>query len=159
MEIKIGQGYDIHKLINKRRLVLGNIIIPYHKGFLAHSDGDVLIHALIDALLGAANLGDIGTLFPDNDPIYKNIDSKILLSRVLTLIQEQQYRISNLDATVICQKPRLKEFIPAIKTKLASILGLTTQQISIKAKTKEKMDAVGRGKAVEVFAVCLLIKT
>ncbi len=159
MEVKIGIGYDIHKLIFNKKLIIGNVKIPYKKGLLAHSDGDVLIHSIIDALLGAANLGDIGTLFPDNDPKYKNIDSSILLQKTLKLIKNKKYKINNIDATIICEKPKLKEYINQIKKRLSEILIINTDQISIKAKTKEKLDSAGKGKAVEVYSVCLLKKT
>lgn len=158
MELKIGIGYDIHKLIPKRPLIIGNIIIPFKKGFSAHSDGDVLIHSIIDALLGAANLGDIGTHFPDNDPVYKNIDSSILLNKTHELIKSKNYSIHNIDVTIICQKPKLQEYIIKIKNKLSQILNIRVDQISIKAKTKEKLDSVGKNKAIEVFSVCLLKK-
>lgn len=158
MELKIGIGYDIHKLISNKQLIIGNVKIPNKKGLLAHSDGDVLIHSIIDALLGAANIGDIGTLFPDNDPKYKNIDSSILLGKTLELIKNKKYKINNLDATIICEKPKLKEYISQIKNRLSEILNLNIDQISIKAKTKEKLDAAGKGKAIEVFSVCLLEK-
>lgn len=158
MELRIGSGYDIHKLMKKRKFILGNITIPFNKGFLAHSDGDVLIHAIIDSLLGACNLGDIGTFFPDNDPLYKNIDSKILLKKTLFLINEKGYSINNIDSTVICQKPKLKNYIPQIKNKLSEIINIDIDKISVKAKTKEKLDSVGKGKAVEVFVSSLLIK-
>lgn len=156
MEIRIGNGYDIHQLIEGRDFILGNIVIPHDKGFKAHSDGDVLIHAIIDALLGASNQGDIGTLFPDTDPVYKNIDSSTLLERTVKLITDKGYAIINMDCTIICEKPKLKEHIPVIKRRLAEIVHLNAERISLKAKTKEKLDAVGEGKAVEVFCSCLL---
>ena len=158
MEIRTGIGYDIHRLSSKKSLIIGNVKIPFNKGFLAHSDGDVLIHSIIDALLGAANLGDIGTFFPDNDPKYKNIDSGILLKNTTELIKKNNYKINNIDCTIICQKPKLQDYIKKIKKKLSGILNIKTDQISIKAKTKEKLDSVGKGKAIEVFTVCLLKK-
>ena len=159
MSIRVGLGYDIHKLIKKRTFILGNVEIPYKKGFKAHSDGDVLIHSIIDALLGAANLGDIGTHFPDNSSKYKDINSRILLEKTLELIYKKSYKIINIDSTIICQKPKLKEYIQEIKEKLSKIIKIDIENISIKAKTKEKMDAVGKGKAVEAHTVCLIDKT
>ena len=156
--MRVGSGYDIHKLIKKRPFILGNVEIPYEKGFKAHSDGDVLIHSIIDALLGAANLGDIGTHFPDNDIKYKDIDSKVLLEQTVELIGQKSYKIINIDSTVICEKPKLKEYIQEIKEKLSKIIKIEIENISIKAKTKEKLDASGKGKAVEVHTVCLIDK-
>ena len=150
MELKIGIGYDIHKLIPNKKLILGNVVIPFKKGLLAHSDGDVLIHSIIDALLGAANLGDIGTLFPDTDQAYKNIDSSILLKKTIQIIKNKKYKINNIDATIICQNPKLKDYIIKIKNRLTEILKLDKNKVSIKAKTKEKLDSVGKGKAIEV---------
>lgn len=158
MELKIGIGYDIHKLVSNKKLILGNIIIPYKKGLLGHSDGDVLIHSIIDALLGAANLGDIGTHFPDTDQNYKNIDSSILLDKTIQIIKNIKYKINNIDATVICQEPKLKNYMMKIKNRLSEILKLDVDKISLKAKTKEKLDSTGKGKAIEVFSICLLIK-
>jgi 2-C-methyl-D-erythritol 2,4-cyclodiphosphate synthase len=158
MEIRIGSGYDIHKLARGKKLILGNVEIPHKKGFVAHSDGDALIHSIIDAMLGALSLGDIGTHFPDNDPAYKNIDSSILLSKTKELVSKNGYEINNIDSTVICEKPKLKNFIPVIKKRLSEILEIDENQVSIKAKTKEKMDATGKEKAVEVFTSILLIK-
>ena len=156
MEMRIGNGYDIHRLVKRRKFILGNIEIPFNKGFLAHSDGDVLIHSIIDALLGAANLGDIGKNFPDNDPAYKDIDSKELLIKTNILLKNSGYLINNIDSTIICQKPKLQCYIPEIKKRLAVLLEIDEGFISIKAKTKEKLDASGKGKAVEVFTTCLL---
>jgi 2-C-methyl-D-erythritol 2,4-cyclodiphosphate synthase len=156
MEIRVGNGYDIHRLVKKRKLIIGNIHIPYEKGFLAHSDGDVLIHALIDSLFGAANLGDIGTHFPDNDEKYKNINSAVLLENAMKLIEENNWEIVNIDSTIICEKPKLKMYIPEIKNRLSGILKIDPDRLSIKAKTKEKLDAAGKGKAVEVFVVTLI---
>jgi 2-C-methyl-D-erythritol 2,4-cyclodiphosphate synthase len=156
MEIKIGIGYDIHKLVSNKPLIIGNVKIPYKKGFLAHSDGDVLIHSIIDALLGAANLGDIGSHFPDNNPEYKNIDSAILLKKTKELISDKNYTINNIDTTIVCENPKLNTYINKIKTRLSEILNIDIDKISIKIKTKEKMDSVGKGKAIEAYAICLL---
>lgn len=158
MDFRIGNGYDIHRLEEGHRLILGGILIPYEKGFVAHSDGDALIHAIIDALLGALTLGDIGTYFPDNDEQYKNIDSSILLKKVLNIIKTQNYEIINIDTNIIAQKPKLASFIPHIVDNLALLTNLNKNQISVKAKTNEKMDAVGECKAIETNCVVLLKK-
>ena len=158
MDLKIGIGYDVHKLVRNRPFILGSVVIPYKKGFLAHSDGDVLIHSIIDAILGAANLGDIGTLFPNNDPTYYNINSKILLEKTLSLIKKNKFKINNIDTTIICEKPKLQPYISRIKNELSKTMKLNEDNISIKSKTKEKIDSTGKGKAVEVFSICLLNK-
>ena len=153
---KIGLGYDIHRLVEDRDLIIGGIKIPYEKGLLGHSDADVLIHAIIDALLGAANLADIGTLFPDTDPKYKNIDSTILLKHVYDLVRENGYSIGNIDSNIIAQAPKMMPYIPKMKEVLCKILEIKPENLSIKAKTKEKMDAVGQKLAIEANAVILL---
>ncbi len=158
MDFRIGQGYDIHRLEAGRKLTIGAVEIDYEKGFVAHSDGDVLIHALIDALFGALNLGDIGTHFPDNDPQYKNIDSSILLKRAMELVVKNGYKIVNIDSTIICEKPKLKDYIPLMREALSLILEIESNLISIKAKTKEGVDATGRNEAIEAFVVALLKK-
>jgi 2-C-methyl-D-erythritol 2,4-cyclodiphosphate synthase len=158
MELRIGNGYDIHRLVKKKKLILGNIIIPFDKGFLAHSDGDVLIHSIIDSLLGASNLGDIGTHFPDNDPQYLDINSKILLEKTKFLILEKGFDIINIDVTIICEKPKLKAYIPLMKKRLSEILQIEEDRLSLKAKTKERLDSVGKCKAIEVFSTSLLRK-
>lgn len=159
MDLRIGQGYDIHQLEkNGKKLIIGNCHIPFEKGLKAHSDGDVLIHAIIDAILGAASLGDIGTLFPDSDPKYKDIDSGDLLKETLNILRDNSFEIVNLDSTIICERPKMKEYIPEIKEKLSNLIGIEVDRISIKAKTKEKLDSVGREKAIEVFSVCLIKK-
>jgi len=158
MEMRVGNGFDIHELVSNRKFILGNIVIPFNKGFKAHSDGDVLIHSIIDALFGAANLGDIGTHFPDNAPSFLNIDSAVLLEKTISLVKQNNYEIINIDSTIICEKPKLKTYIPQIKNRLSEITALDIERISVKAKTKEKLDAAGKGKAVEVWTVCLLSK-
>jgi len=158
MEIRIGNGYDIHKLVKNKAFIIGNICIPFKKGFKAHSDGDVLIHSIIDSLLGAINEGDIGCHFPDNDPAYKDIDSSILLKETMALVKNKGFYINNLDSTIICEKPKLKKYIPVIIDRLSEIMNLDKDRISIKAKTKEKLDSTGKGKSVEVLTVSLLIK-
>lgn len=158
MEILIGNGYDLHRLVTKRDFILGGIKIDYNKGFLAHSDGDVLFHALIDSLLGALALGDIGGHFPDKSPEYKNIDSSILLKKTLELVAQNNARIGNIDINVICQAPKLAPHILSIRENISKITEVPLNRISVKAKTKEKVDAVGKGKAVEVFCSVLLYK-
>lgn len=154
--MRIGTGWDLHKLKEGRKLMIGGIDIPYPLGEDAHSDGDVLIHALIDAILGAAALGDIGTHFPPSDEQYKDVSSLVLLERTIELLTDAGYRIINLDATVILQEPKLKPYINDIREKLADALTLNIDRISVKAKTKEKMDATGEGKAVESIASVLI---
>ena len=153
---KIGTGSDIHKLTEGRDLIIGGVKITHEKGLLGHSDADVLIHAIIDAMLGALCLSDIGTLFPDNDKLYKNIDSTILLKKVYDLVTQKGYAISNLDSNIIAQNPKMMPYIPKMKEVLNKIL--KTDNISIKAKTNEKMDAVGQELAIEAHAVVMLKK-
>ena len=155
---RIGTGYDIHRLEENRDLIIGGIKIPYEKGLLGHSDADVLIHAIIDALLGALALQDIGTLFPDTDPKYKGADSTLLLKEVYNLIRSKGYHIGNLDTNIIAQAPKMMPHIPAIKAKLAEVLEIDADYISVKAKTKEKLDAVGEKLAIETNAVVILYK-
>lgn len=156
---RTGIGYDIHKLIEGRDLVIGGIKITHEKGLLGHSDADVLIHALIDAMLGALALDDIGTLFPDTDPKYKDIDSTVLLKHVISLIREKGYSIVNIDSNIIAQAPKMMPYIPKMKEVLSKILEISPDDLSIKAKTKEKMDAVGQKLAIEANAVVLLKKS
>ena len=156
---RIGIGYDIHKLIEGRDLIIGGIKITHEKGLLGHSDADVLIHAIIDAMLGALALDDIGTLFPDTDPKYKDIDSTILLKHVYTLVKEKGYSIVNIDSNIIAQAPKMMPYIPKMKEILRKILEISHDDISIKAKTKEKMDAVGQNLAIEANAVVMLKKS
>lgn len=155
---RIGIGYDIHKLTTGRDLIIGGVKITHEKGLLGHSDADVLIHAIIDAMLGALALADIGTLFPDTDPKYKDIDSTILLKHVYELIKTKGYEIENLDSNIIAQQPKMMPFIPKMKEVLCEILNIDLDKISIKAKTKEKLDAVGQELAIESNAVVLLKK-
>lgn len=155
---KIGLGYDIHRLVEDRDLIIGGIKIPYEKGLLGHSDADVLIHAIIDALLGAANLADIGTLFPDTDPKYKDANSIMLLKNVIELVKEKGYKINNIDSNIIAQAPKMMPHIPEMKTTLAKAMNIDIESISIKAKTKEKLDSVGEKLAIETNAVVLLEK-
>ena len=153
---RIGIGYDIHKLVEGRDLILGGVKITHEIGLLCHSDADVLIHAIIDALLVALALDDIGTLFPDTDPKYKDIDSTILLKHVYELIQSKGYKIVNIDSNIIAQAPKMMPYIPKMKEVLCKILNTNPDDFSIKAKTKEKLDAVGQKLAIESNAVVLL---
>lgn len=155
---RIGIGYDIHKLTQGRDLIIGGIKITHEKGLLGHSDADVLIHAIIDAMLGALALDDIGTLFPDTDPKYKDIDSTILLKHVYELVKNKGYKIVNIDSNIIAQAPKMMPYIPKMKDVLCKILQLQHEELSIKAKTKEQLDAVGQKLAIEVNAVVLLEK-
>ena len=155
---RIGIGYDIHKLVEDRSLIIGGVRIPHSKGLLGHSDADVLIHAIIDALLGALALDDIGTLFPDTDDRFKDISSLLLLKKVYDIVQEQGYWINNIDSNIIAEAPKMMEYIPLMKYTLAPVLGLNTDDISIKAKTKEGLDSVGAGNAIEAQAVVMIEK-
>ena len=156
MHIRIGNGYDVHKLAPGLPLFLGGIQIPHSKGAVAHSDGDTLIHALCDALLGAAALGDIGQHFPDTLPEYKGIDSKILLSRTVALIQTQGFKPVNIDATICLQTPKIVPFIPQMRTVLAQVLSIPPSSVSVKATTTESLGFVGREEGVAVYVVCLI---
>ena len=155
---RIGTGYDIHQLTEGRDLIIGGVKITHEKGLLGHSDADVLVHAIIDALLGALALKDIGTLFPDTDPKYKDADSTILLKHVYKLIKDKQYEIVNIDSNIIAQRPKMMPYIPKMQEILCKILEINIDQLSIKAKTKEKMDSVGQGLAIEAMASVLLRK-
>lgn len=156
--IRIGQGYDVHSLAEGETLWLGGILIPHYKGTVAHSDGDVLIHAICDALLGAVNLGDIGTHFPDNSEQFKNIDSKILLKETNALVKNAGFEIVNIDSTVSAQQPKLKPFIPEMKKVLAGVLEIDVEQISIKATTTEKLGFEGREEGISALAAVLVQK-
>lgn len=153
---RIGIGYDVHKLKDGLDFFIGGIQIPYNRGCVAHSDGDVLIHAMCDALLGAANLRDIGYHFPDNDNQYKNIDSKILLKRTYQLVQDRGFVLGNIDSVVSLQKPKLKDFIPEMQKTLANVLGVDESQVSIKATTTEGLGFEGREEGVSAQAVALI---
>ena len=154
--MRVGIGYDVHRLTEGRKLILGGVDIPHEKGLLGHSDADVLIHAICDALLGAAALGDIGRHFPDNDASYKNIDSMILLARVYELISEKGYEISNIDATIVCQKPKLAPFIEQMVKNISACLKLECSQVNIKATTTETLGFEGRKEGISSHAVCLI---
>ncbi len=154
--MRIGQGYDVHRLVAERPLILGGIEIPYEKGLLGHSDADVLLHAISDALLGAAALGDIGAHFPDSDPAYRGADSAELLRAVGALIHAAGYEIGNIDSTVVCQAPKLAPHITAMRERIASVLELPVGAVSVKASTEEHMGFTGRGEGIAAHAVCLL---
>jgi len=156
MSFRVGFGYDVHQLREGHPFILGGIPIKHTKGAFGHSDADVLIHVICDAILGAANLGDIGTHFPDTDNAYKNIDSKILLTDVMALLKKEGYEIGNIDSTVCLQKPKIKPYIPKMRECLAQVMGITEKQISIKATTTEKLGFVGRQQGVSAYAVVLI---
>jgi 2-C-methyl-D-erythritol 2,4-cyclodiphosphate synthase len=156
MNFKIGFGYDVHRLAPDYDLWLGGIKIEHEKGAVGHSDADVLIHAICDALLGALGLRDIGYHFPDTDPAYRGIDSKILLQKVLSRVHQKGFRIGNIDSTVCLEKPKINPHIPSMQKCLADILCIETHQISIKATTKEKLGFVGEEKGIEAYAIVLL---
>jgi 2-C-methyl-D-erythritol 2,4-cyclodiphosphate synthase len=158
MDIRIGQGYDVHALAEGLRLVLCGVEIQHTKGCVAHSDGDVAIHALCDAMLGALALGDIGKLFPDSDPQYKGIDSTKLLSIVVNRIKEEGYRVSNADITIAMQRPKLSPHIDHMRERIAEVIGITTERVSVKATTTEHLGFEGREEGVSATAVTLLIK-
>ena len=154
--MRIGHGYDVHKLTEGRKLILGGVDIPYDKGLLGHSDADVLTHAIMDALLGAAALGDIGKLFPDNAPAYAGADSLVLLERVRERIAQAGYRVGNIDATILAQRPKLAPHIPQMRANLAHRLRLEVDQVSVKATTEEGLGFTGAGEGMAAHAVCLL---
>lgn len=156
--IRIGNGYDVHKLVEGRKLILGGVEIPHTKGVLGHSDGDVLIHAIMDAMLGALALGDIGQHFPDTDMKYENIDSTILLTRVKELIAERGYKIINLDSIIVLQKPKVKPYIEAMRKRIAEVLEIDVEQVSVKATTEEKLGFTGDESGVKSYCVVLLEK-
>ncbi len=158
MKIKTGIGYDVHKLVEGKMLTVGGIEIPHTKGSLGHSDGDVLIHAICDALLGAANLRDIGFHFPDTSAEYKGIDSKILLKEVVRLIKEKGFSISNIDSTIVLERPKLKEYIPKMKEALAESMQMPLEDVSVKATTTEKLGFTGREEGISAYASVLIIK-
>ena len=154
--MRIGHGYDVHILTEGRRLIVGGVEIPYEKGLLGHSDADVLLHAVSDALLGAAGLGDIGRHFPDTDPKYKGADSLMLLREVNLKISEKGYRVGNIDVTMIAQKPKLKDFIPQMEENIAAAVGVTADRVNVKATTEENLGFTGTGEGMSCHAVCLL---
>ena len=157
MKFRIGEGWDIHALVEGRKLILGGVEIPHSKGLLGHSDADALLHAITDALLGAAALGDIGTHFPDSDIQFKGADSTVLLAEAARRVRAKGFSIGNVDSTVIAQAPKLAPHIAAMRERIAQVLGIDVQQINVKAKTAEKMGPVGEGLAMEARAVVLLM--
>ena len=154
--MRIGFGTDIHRLVEGRKLMLAGVHVPAPFGELAHSDGDVIYHASMDAILGALSLGDIGKLFPDNDPQYKDIDSSLLFKKVVTLMKEKGYRINNIDVMVTLEKPQLKDYIVEMRNNIANILETSIDNVSVKAGTNEGLDALGRGEAVKAEVIVLL---
>lgn len=156
--MRIGEGYDLHVLKNGLRLIIGGVEIPHTKGFVAHSDGDVLYHAIIDAILGSIAAGDIGSHFPDNDPRYKGINSEILLKSAVSILCEKGYKICNLDSTIIAQEPKLRPYIDKMRENVSRLLNIEVDQVSIKAKTNEKMDSIGAGEAISAHVVVLVDK-
>ncbi len=155
--MRIGHGYDVHRFCDDRKLFLGGIEIPHIKGLLGHSDADVLLHAICDALLGAAALGDIGKHFPDSDNSFKNIDSKVLLKRTAQLIGEKGYKVGNIDATVIAQKPKLAPYIEQMRNCIADICQIPVDLVNVKATTEEKLGFTGREEGISSHAVCILL--
>jgi len=155
--MRIGHGYDVHRFSENRELILGGVNVPYEKGLLGHSDADVLLHAVSDALLGAAALGDIGKHFPDNDDSFKNIDSRILLRNVVSLLGEKGYKIGNIDATVIAQKPKLAAFIPQMKANIAEDCGIAPHCVNVKATTEEGLGFTGSLEGISAHAVCIIM--
>lgn len=153
---RIGQGFDLHRLVEGRKFILGGVEIDYPLGLLGHSDADVLCHAIIDALLGAIGESDIGTLFPDTDPKFKDIDSTLLLKEVFELVKSKGYKINNIDTSILVQEPKMKPYIPLIRQRLAGLLETETKNITVKAKTMEGLGIIGEGKAVVVLANVLV---
>lgn len=156
--MRVGTGYDVHAFAKERALIIGGVAIPHEVGLLGHSDADVLVHAIMDALLGAAGEPDIGTIFPDNDPAYKDISSLLLLARVSERIAEKGFRIENLDSVIIAQKPKMLPHIPQMKENIAQVLGIPADCVGIKATTTEWLGFVGREEGIASTAVCLLVK-
>ena len=154
--MRIGHGYDVHRLTEGRKLILGGVEIPFETGLLGHSDADVLTHAVMDALLGAAGLGDIGKAFPDTDPAYAGADSLVLLDRVMAMLQQDGFRVGNVDATILAQRPKLAPYIPQMRENLAARLGVAVQQVNVKATTEEHLGFTGAGEGMAAHVVCLL---
>ncbi len=152
--MRVGMGYDVHKLVEGRPLILGGVTIPYEKGLLGHSDADVLVHAIMDALLGAAALGDIGLHFPDTDDAYLGISSMELLKKVGNLLEEHGYYIENIDATIVAQEPKMRPYIPEMAKKIGNALGIQEDQVNIKATTEEKLGFTGKGEGISAYGIC-----
>ncbi|MBR3968177.1 MAG: 2-C-methyl-D-erythritol 2,4-cyclodiphosphate synthase [Clostridia bacterium] len=155
--MRIGHGYDVHRLVFERKLILGGVTIPYEKGLIGHSDADVLLHAVSDALLGAAALGDIGKHFPDTDPAFKDADSRKLLRHVVKLINDKGYKVGNVDCTVIAQKPKLKDYIDTMRKNIADDCGVDVSQVNVKATTEENLGFTGDGSGISAHAVCIIV--
>ena len=154
--MRVGFGSDVHRLVEERKLILGGVEVPYEKGLLGHSDADVLVHALMDAMLGAAGMGDIGRHFPDTDNQYKGIDSMLLLERVTQLLHEAGYKVNNIDVTVVAQRPKLAGFIPQMVTNIARVVGAEESMVNVKATTTEKLGFEGEGLGISAYAVCTI---
>ncbi len=155
---RVGHGYDVHKIVEGRKLILGGVEVPYEKGLLGHSDADVLLHAVIDSLLGAAALGDIGKHFPDSDNKYKDVSSLVLLAKVCELIKKSGFEIQNIDATIIAQSPKLSDYIDLMRKNISDVCGLYIGQVNVKATTEEKLGFTGSGDGISAHAVCLISK-
>ena len=156
--IRIGHGYDVHKLVEDRALILGGVNIPFEKGLLGHSDADVLVHAIMDAILGAAALGDIGGLFPDTDPAFKDADSMVLFAKVIEVISEKGYKIGNIDATLSAQRPKIKPYLFEMRENIAACCGVDIDLVNVKATTEEKLGFTGSGEGMSAHAVCIITK-
>ncbi len=156
--MRVGEGWDVHALVEGRKLILGGVEIPYEKGLLGHSDADALLHAITDALLGAAGLGDIGRHFPDTDPKFKGADSGVLLAEAAARVRAQGWQIANVDSTIVAQAPKMAPHIAAMRERIAAVLGLGADQVNVKAKTAEKMGPVGEGLSIEARAIVLLAR-
>ncbi len=158
MNIRVGEGWDVHALVEGRKLILGGVEIPYEKGLLGHSDADALLHAITDALFGAAGLGDIGRHFPDTDPKFKGADSGVLLAEAAARVRAAGWQIGNVDSTIVAQAPKMAPHIAAMRERIAALLGLAADAVNVKAKTAEKMGPVGEGRSIEARAVVLLVR-
>ena len=157
-DIRVGHGFDVHALVENRKLIVGGVDIPFHQGLAGHSDADVLVHAICDALLGAAGLGDIGRHFPDTDKAYAGIDSRILLRRVAEQLQQRGWRVGNVDATIIAQAPKMAPHIARMTAHIADDLGIALDRVNVKATTTEKLGFTGRGEGIAAEAVCLIVR-
>ena len=158
-DIRIGHGYDVHRLTENRDLIIGGVKIPYEKGLLGHSDADVLVHAILDAILGALGEGDIGKHFPDTDERFKGINSMLLAENVASLLSSKGYTVGNIDATVVAQRPKLSPYIENMRANIAKVFGVTPDRVNIKATTEEKLGFTGSGEGISAHAVCLIIKS
>jgi len=156
--MRIGYGYDVHRLVEGKKLIIGGVDIPHSKGLLGHSDADVLVHAIMDALLGAAALGDIGKLFPDTDPQYKGISSLVLLKKVGAVLEENQYNINNIDSTIAAQNPKMAPYIQKMRANIADMLNIDIEKVSVKATTTEGLGFVGKEEGIAAYAVCTICK-